>query len=208
MRKELTFVGAKADPDGIDRTNYYAINDKARGSSRMNADLYNAVAKNPGAAYKYFQYIYGNRDDKGKVTANRSRQFDDDEATRLATAAGMKPYHKSSQFIDDNPVTAKLLPRDTWESLKTFYENGFDANGNLRKKFRYTTNGYDGNFDGGTYTVSVNDGKAVNAQDDWNIDLGGHDFGMNANRGRGIPMIVRWTKFGGKLLDYIYKRHG
>lgn len=204
MRGQLRFVGANPNGNSIDRTNYYAITDKSRGSSKMQAWIYNEVARNPAAAYKYFQYIYGDRNSKNHITGDRSRKFDNAQASRLATAAGLTPYHLSNTngaFIDtgSNILTGS---HDLWDSLKTFYENGFDANGNLLKDFNYTENGYNNNFDGGAYTVRIRGGKPMNAEDSWDVSLQGFGAGLNSGiNGKGLPLITRFLNGG--LLKYI-----
>lgn len=212
MRGQLTFSGARPNGNQVDRTNYYTLTDRDRGSSKMQAWVYNEVRKNPAAAYKYFQHIYGNRKRTSKgfeATKDRSYNFDPAKASRLAHAAGLTPYHLNTvggDFVDKNPMPV-VGAHDLWGSLKTFYENAYDENGKLRSDFSYSENGYNNRFDGGAYTVNVRGGKAVNAEDVWNVELGGISAGMNAGitskKGhQGIPMIARFSKQGG-LLQFI-----
>lgn len=194
MRGEIQFLGANPNGNKVDYTNYYTLTNGQKGTAKMQAWVYNEAAKNPQAAYKYLQYIYG-----GQGKGFRSRKYDLGTADRLANAAGMTKYHRTSAGGGFNTG-----PHDVWESLKTFYDNGFDANGNLKKDFNYSENGYNNDYDGGAYTVMIRNGKANHAEDDWNIELAGISGGMNGGRnGRGIPLILRYNKQGGKLLSYI-----
>lgn len=218
MRGQLRFIGARPNGNQIDPTNYYELTDKARGSSQMQAWVYNEARKNPQATYKYLQFIYGDRKqsgDKFEAANDRDYNFDKAQASRLAAAAGITPYHLNTvggSFIDTNPQPI-VGAHDLWGSLKTFYENAYDANGNLKSDFNYSENGYNNRFDGGGYTVRVRGGKPLNAEDTWNIELGKTPWGtaisadMNAGREskaghQGLPLITRFQKQGG-LLNYI-----
>lgn len=211
VRGQLSYAGARPDATAIDRTNYYDITDKDRGTGKMQAWLYNEVSRNPEAAYKYFQYIYGDRRN-GKVTTGRDRTFDDATASKLATAAGLTPYHLSTASSRGGAFRGESVvgmdAHDLWESLKDFYQNGYDESGKLRSSFKYSEQGYNHGFDGGSYVVFVKDGKAQNAQDDWNVGLGSIpvvgqiDGGLNAGiNGRGIPHISRF-RYGGMIDKY------
>lgn len=203
MRGQLAYVGARPNATSIDRTNYYDITDAGKGTKRMGTHIYNEVVKNPAAAYRYFQYVYGDRKN-GRVTGDRSRAFDNAQASQLATAAGMTPYHlgaKGRTFAEESPIPG-VEPHDLWDSLKTFYENGFDENGVLKTDFNYTESGYNMDFDGGNYTARIRKGKPYNAEDYWNVELGSISGGMSAGIGnKGIPHISRF-KFGGMLYKY------
>lgn len=218
MRGQLKFTGARENSaTQIDRTNYYDITAKGHGADQMQAWIYNEALKNPQAAYAYMKYIYGDRKAKtknGKTTYtssnDRNYKFDAKEATRLAGAAGMTPYHLASGTAPwkEEKISVPLYgevggSHDIYESLKTFYENAFDENGNLNKDFSYAENGYNHGYDGGAYTVVIRNGKPKHAEDYWNIDLGGNDFSMNAGvGGKGLPSITRFQMFGGRLLQF------
>lgn len=223
MRGQLKFTGARENNSNqIDRTNYYDITAPGHGASQMQAWIYNEAMKNPQAAYAYMRHVFGDRKfgkQDGKeglyITTKRDYKYDTKEATRLAGAAGMTPYHLASGNAPWQEEKINILGKniggshDIYESLKTFYENGFDENGNLLQDFQYTENGYNHGYDGGAYTVVVRGGKPKHAEDYWNIDLAGYSFGMNAGRGgKGLPSITRFQKLGGRLLQFCQKGAG
>jgi len=215
LRNQFRVMKAKPNGRNVDFTNYYELTDPNRGSSKMQAWVYNEVSKNPKAALEYFKYIYGDLsrgllggDLKSKY--GRSHKFDEAEATRLAKAAGLSNYHLGSGDMpfkdsDIQTVAGAELDHDIWGSLKSFYENAYDDNGNLKSDFKYAENGYDHKFDGGGYTVTVKEGKPVLAEDVWNMNLRNIQAGMNAGRkgrnARGVPMLSRFQQGG--LIDSV-----
>ena len=227
LRGQLQVIGANPNKDSVDFTNYYTLTDPNKGSKQMQAWVYNAVRKNPQAAFNYFKYIYGDRKRSGlfhtgDLESTQGRDFKIDRATadRLAAAAGLPRYHvdrpgipfKDAGITNWNKVPGINLQNDVWGSLKNFYESAYDEKGNLKQDFRYAENGYDHKFDGGGYTVNIKNGNPVFAEDTWNIDLMGTEAGMNAGRTdrktRGVPLINRFPvpkHQQGGLIKYITK---
>lgn len=220
------YEGTRADsPTQIDRRTYYNINTEGRGTSQMQPWLYREISKNPTAAFAYLSHLFGERstteekDEKGRpfyaITTDKTYAFDQRKADALARAAGMTAYHRGMSSKQTGGDSVKWIGEDIlgagnhdlYESLKTFYENGFDAEGKLRSNFRYSENGYNHRYDGGSYTVFVSGGKPTRAEDNWDADMPGMPKHMKAAfnsgyRGDGMTSQVHYTKFGGRLLRF------
>lgn len=220
MREVLRPSGARPNATSIDRNNYYDIVDSSKGSAQMQPWVYSEVARNPQAAYRYFQYIMGDPKGTGKTRQildfNNPQSAMSLEADRLAKEAGLSSWHKA----DANNPWYNATGHDIYSSMKSFYENAFDANHNLKPTFKYAENGYNRGFDGGGYTTFIKDGKPSYSLDYWNTDLPGLpkwldntkvDPGTYLNAGlnnQGMPVIVRHSKYGGKFIQLCQKGGG
>lgn len=210
-RKYIQFVGANPNKDTIDRTNFYTLagdEDKAR--TTMNHNLFTDLTKNPAASYAYLQYIFGDRKKNwmGDMVTTNGRDFkiDVNQANKLAAAAGLdaSKYHNNQSHFKYNNASGIGGYHDLWESLESFYLNGFDENGQLKKDFHYAEPGYATTYDGGAYTTVVRGGKPIRSEDYWNADIKGVGGGLNAGiGGKGLPLITRYNKNGGLLRHII-----
>lgn len=189
VRNQLAYDGARPNADDIDTSNYYRIVDNNRGNNKMQASIFSLYnnATNKNKAKEYLEYI-------------SNGDIDPKKANRLAAEAGIPEIHNAQSY------------QSTWhgtkDAVESFVDNGFDDDGNLRNNFKYAESGYDAGFDGGGYTVFINNGMPQSAQDNWNMEnpfvptwLGEWDFGINTNEGKGIRMINR---LNGQTIDSDY----
>ncbi len=186
IRDEL-FVNASRSKHGeFDPTPWYGSKDPQRGTAKMLPYLYNDFSKHPKESYEYLSYIFG-------------REFDINEADRLAREADIVPYHQNQLFGNLHGLK---------HVLKSFYKNGFDKDGNLKDTFSYKEDGYTHNVDVGNYNVKIENGKPVYAHDAWNMNLWKFDFNMNAGKGYHAPGVnfIIYYEQGGVFNEQIVRR--